>query len=121
MRRCLLFVLLAAGCPSKPSTGPSVGGGSQGSGTGSAPVVANATGCADVKAKVEALYRAEAQVKEPKRVEAAVADNTAMVMTDCAKDPATAVPCIVKAQSVPELEKQCLVPLDDEGTEGERR
>ena len=112
------WVTLAAACPSKPATN---GTGGQGSGGGGAPIVANAKTCADVKAKVEQLYRAEAQVKEPKRVEAAVADNTTMVMTDCNKDPATFVPCIAKAQSIAELEKNCVLPLDDEGTEGDRK
>lgn len=121
MNRVGLMLLLGlCGCPSKPTTGPSGGGSQQGSGSG-APVVANATSCADLKAKVEQLYRAEAQVKQPKRVEDAVADNTTMVMNDCAKNPATAVPCIANAQSIAELEKQCLVPLDEEGTEGDRK
>lgn len=117
MTRWVLLLMLVGACPSKPSA-TTGGGGSQGSGGGT-PVVTHPTGCADLKTKVEQLYRAEAQAKEPKRVEAAVADNTAMVMNDCAKDPATAVPCLAKAQSVSEIEKQCLVPLDEEGTEGE--
>ena len=112
-------VTLAAACPSKPATN---GTGGQGSGGGGgAPVVTNAKTCADVKAKVEQLYRAEAEVKEPKRVEAAVADNTTMVMNDCNKDPASFVPCIAKAQSIVELEKNCVVPLDEEGTEGDAK
>src|SRR5436190_10909303 len=95
---CVVLLAIAAGCPSKPST-PENGGGS-GSGQGSAPVITNATTCADVKGKVEQMYRAEAQVKEPKRVDDAVADNTTMVMTDCNKDPAKFVPCIAKAQTI---------------------
>jgi hypothetical protein len=122
MKRWVMLVLLVGACPSKQATGPGVGS-QQGSGGGSdsAPVLANAKTCDDVRGKVESLYRAEAATKEPKRVEGAVADNTAMAMTDCAKDPTTVVPCLAKAPSVAELEKQCLVPLDDEGTEGERR
>ncbi len=90
-------------------------------GSGSAaPPVATATTCDGVKPRVEQLYRAEAQAKEPKRVEEAVADNTQMVMNDCTKDPAKAVPCLAKAATVSELEKDCLIPLDPEGTEGER-
>ncbi len=115
MKRWGLLLLLVGACPGKPTTTT----GAQGSGGGSAPVIKDANGCADIKAKVEQLYRAEAQAKEPKRVEAFVADNTTMVMNDCAKGPATAVPCIAKAQSILEIEKQCLVPLDDEGTEGD--
>jgi hypothetical protein len=42
-----------------------------------------------------------------------------MAMADCAKDPAKAVPCLAAVPSVAELEKHCLVPLDDEGTDGD--
>jgi hypothetical protein len=77
----------------------------------------SATTCDGVKPRVQDLYRAEAQQKEPKRVDEAVADNTQMVMNDCAKDPDKTVPCLAKAGSVAELEKDCLIPLDDEGTE----
>ena len=38
-------------------------------------------------------------------------------MNDCAVDPAKIVPCLAKAVTVSELEKDCLIPLDDEGTE----
>lgn len=116
MKVWLLAVALGA-CSSTHGTGP--GSGSTGSGLGSAPPVANAKTCDDVKSRVQQMYRAEAQVKEPKRVEEAVADNTAMVMKDCATDPAKLVPCLATAGNVAELEKQCLIQLDDEGTEGE--
>jgi hypothetical protein len=107
--------LFACACPAKPAT--NTGGGSAGS---SAPVT-SATSCDGVKAKVEGLYRAEAQQKEPKRVDEAVADNTTMVMNDCAKDPSKFVPCLNKAGTIADIEKQCLIPLDDEGTEGEHK
>ena len=58
-------------------------------------------------------------LREPKRVDQAVADNTAMVLGDCVKTPATAVPCLAKAGSVADLEQRCLVALDDEGSEGQ--
>jgi len=115
MKRWLL--VMACACSSH-GTGP---GGSTGSGLGSAPPVTNAKTCDDVKPRVEQMYRSEALVKEPKRVDEAVADNTAMVMKDCAKDPAKTVPCLANAANVAELEKQCLIQLDDEGTEGEAR
>lgn len=117
MTRWVLLLTLVAACPGKPATN---GTGQGGSGSG-APVVTNAKSCADVGAKIEALYRAEAQAKEPKRVDGFVADNTTMVMNDCNKDPAIVVPCLAKAQSIAELEKNCLVPLDDEGTEGDQK
>lgn len=112
MRSFVLVVMAACACPSKPTAVPQTGSGGSAVASG---------GCADARAKVEQLYRAEAQQKEPKRVDEATADNTQMVMTDCAKDPARVAPCLQKATTVAELEKQCLVPLDEEGTEGEQR
>jgi hypothetical protein len=110
------LVVVVCACSSTHGTGP---GGGPGSGLGSAPPIANATTCDDVKPRIEQMYRDEAQVKEPKRVDEAVADNTAMVMKDCAKDPARTVRCLAKAPTVAELEKHCLIQLDDEGSEGE--
>lgn len=118
MKRWVLLVALASGCPGKQTSAPTGTGSQQST---NVPPSGSAKTCADVKPKVEALYRAEAEAKEPKRVAAAVADNTAMVMNDCNKDPVKAVPCLVSVQSISELEQQCLVPLDDEGTEGESR
>lgn len=109
--RLLAFVLLVAcACPSK-STGPVTGGGT-GSGGGSA------AGCEGLRPKLEQLYRAEAQRQDPKRVEEATADNTTMVLNDCAKAPDRVIRCVNAATSVAELEKQCVLPLDDEGSEG---
>lgn len=112
----VLLLMIACACSSKQGTG--VG---NGSGVGSAPVVDRAKTCGDVKLRVEQMYRDEARVKEPKRIDEAVADNTAMVMNDCANDPGKMVPCLAGVPSVAELEKQCLIALDDEGTEGDRR
>ena len=106
MKRAVLLVLVACACPST-KTAPPV----------KSPPVASAATCDGIKPRVEDLYRAEAQQKEPKRVDEAVADNTQMVMNDCAKDPDKTVPCLAKVGSVAELEKDCLIPLDDEGTE----
>jgi len=75
--------------------------------------------CASLRPKIEQLYRADAQQHDPKRVDEAVADNTEMVMTDCAKQPATAVPCLQAVATLPDLEHRCLIPLDPEGSEGE--
>ena len=105
--------LLACGCSAKGGTpvgGTPVGGSNDGSA---------ARLCDGVRAKVERLYRAEAEAKEPKRVDEAVADNTTMVMNDCAKAPAKVAACVNEASSVAALEQKCLAPLDDEGTEGE--
>ncbi len=108
MKRTLLLGLACAcACPSKPSP---QGAGASGSGLGR---------CEDVRTKVEQLYRSEAQAKEPKRVEEAVADNTAMVLHDCAKAPDAVISCLHTATSVIELERACLAAIDDEGSEGD--
>ena len=111
------WVLLMFACSSH---GTGTGGGQVGSGSAAPPPVSAAKSCDEVKPRVEQMYRAEAQSREPKRVDDYVADNTHMVMTDCAKDAAKAVPCLAKAASIAELEKECLDPLDEEGTEGSR-
>ncbi|MEO7733721.1 MAG: hypothetical protein ABIY55_22340 [Kofleriaceae bacterium] len=93
-------------------------------GTGSAPASTSmgsaSTPCDGARAKVEQLYRAEAQTREPKRVDEAVADNTAMVLRDCAKAPAKVAACIAAIATVADLEAKCLVALDDEGSEGDQ-
>lgn len=106
--RLALNLLVACGCPAnKPVR----------SGAGSAaPPLDLATTCEGVKPRVEQLYCAEAEAKEPTRVAETVADNTQMVMNDCVKQPARA-PCLAKAATVSELEKDCLLSLAEEGTE----
>jgi len=119
MKRLILALVVACG-PSKPPaepTDPSVGNGSAQPTTGAALPAA----CVAVRGKVQQLYRAEAVEREPKRVDDAVADNSAMVMGDCARDPAKVSACIAAAGSIKDLEASCLAPLDDEGTEGDRR
>lgn len=104
--RVALLLLVACACPAKKPVQQSRGS-----------AVGTVTTCEGIKPRVEQLYRAEAEAKEPKRVDEAVADNTQMVMNDCAKDPGKTVPCLASAATVSELEKTCLIPLDDEGTE----
>jgi hypothetical protein len=111
----MVVLLMACACPAKPTATPPASG----SGSGSAVAPITATTCDQVKPRVEAMYRGEAQQREPARVDEAVADNTTMVMNDCAKDPGKRVPCLAKVATIAELEKTCLIPLDDEGTEGE--
>jgi hypothetical protein len=78
------------------------------------------TACEAIRGRVEQLYRAEAQAREPARIEDAVADNTAMVMADCAQAPDKVAACLAGASTVTELEARCLAPIDDEGTEGDK-
>jgi len=106
----ILLCLVACACPdNKPLQNP-------GSGSGSAAPVA---GCEGARTKVEALYRAEAQVKEPKRVDEAVADNTTMVMNDCARAPDQVSACLAGATTIADIETKCLRQLDEEGSEGD--
>jgi len=108
--KCLL-VAAALGCgPSKPPSSGTAGTGAPGTGTA----------CDAARAKVEQLYRAEAKAREPNRVDEAVADNTAMVMTDCGRDPGKVSACLASVETVKELEQRCLAPIDDEGSEGDR-
>jgi len=94
--RWLVLAVLACGCSGKPAAPPVTGSGATGS------------SCDALRGKVEQLYRTEARTREPGRVNEAVneavADNTAMVMTDCAKAPAKATACISAATTVAELE-----------------
>lgn len=119
----IAIALVVAACPGKGGQGGSGSGGSGGNGTGPGPGNSGggpqATSCDGLRPKVEAMYRAEAQAKEPKRVEEAVADNTTMVLNDCAKAPDKVVACVNGAASVADLESRCLAPLDDEGSEGD--
>lgn len=107
MKALLLVIIAACSGQTPPVTG--------GNGSNTPPV---ASGCEGIKGKLEQLYRAEAEAKEPKHVEGAVADNTQMVLNDCAKDPAKVSACVQAASSVAEIESKCVRPLDDEGTEG---
>jgi len=113
--RALVLVVLLVACSSKQ------GGTTNGSGGGGGTNEPPATGCDGAKKKVGDLYRAEAiaNKEKPERVEESVADNTQMVMNECVKSPDKVVDCINRAATAKDLEKQCLAPLDEEGTEGE--
>lgn len=80
----------------------------------------NVAKCTALKDHIAGLYKKEQPPdKDPKkqaRREAVMADNVNMVLSDCAKSPDRFAPCIKGATSVAQLEKSCLVKLDDEGT-----
>ncbi|MCA9675521.1 MAG: hypothetical protein KC464_10840 [Myxococcales bacterium] len=105
--------LLIAACACK-SRG---GGGGPGPGTGTGTGTGTAADCDGVRRHVEELYRADPSGGAS---DEAVADNVAMVMSDCARDPGRVAGCAGAARTVNELETRCLVPLDDEGSEGDR-
>jgi len=115
----VLVAIVACACPSKATKTGSGGGSGTAVGSAGSGSAAPLTGCDGVKAKLEQLYRADAQARAIVNVEEAVADNTAMVMADCKKDPAKVSACIAAAPGVKEIEAKCLVQLDDEGTEGD--
>lgn len=116
-----VMMLACAACPSKApqQTGLGSGGSGQPPGQGSGIAAGGAARCEALRGKLEGLYRAEAQLKEPERVEAATADNTQMVLAECARDPDRVVPCVEREATVPSIETKCLTALDEEGTEGE--
>jgi len=116
-RAIILAVLTACACGKATATGGGGGGGSGGGGGGGGGSSAD---CEMARAHVADLYRAEAADKDPKLIDQMVQDNTQMVLSECARDPARVAPCAKQAKSAPELESTCLVIPDDEGTEGDR-
>lgn len=123
MKLAVLFtvVLAACACGKKPETTGTGNGTGTGTGTG------NPADCEGARGNVEKLYRADAEAekaaaKDPSKVnvEEMVADNTTMVMNDCAAQPGRVAACAGAAKTVAELEDSCLIPLDEEGTEGEQ-
>lgn len=111
----LLIAVAAAetACACKGSSrGPATGPGT-GSGSGSL----DASACDAQLEHVRGLYRAAAE--RAGMNEAEVADNVAMVMTECKAAPAKVVPCLARVTAVAQLESTCLPALDDEGREGQ--
>jgi hypothetical protein len=117
MKWPILLALLGGACSSQPRPGPGPAPTGSGSASGVKPT---GTVCDAQRAKIEQLYRARARDREPSRVEEAVADNTTMVLNDCVQAPDKTAACIAAATTVQDLEARCLVPLDDEGTEGDK-
>ncbi|HEU4735173.1 MAG TPA: hypothetical protein VFT22_45085 [Kofleriaceae bacterium] len=114
----LVALPVGLGCSGKPPQEPAGGAAGAGAAGGAR---ATSAACEAVRPRVEQLYRAEAQAREPARVDEAVADNTTMVMNDCVKAPDKVAACVRSVPSAKELDARCLIPIDDEGTEGERR
>ena len=119
--RFVLAVVVLGACSSKPPPTTTGSNNPPGSGSGTGKPDPSVTSCDAAKSKVADLYRAEGLTrKDAKRIDAYVADNTAMVMAECTAQPARVVPCLATATTVPDLEARCLAPLDDEGTEGDQ-
>jgi hypothetical protein len=74
--------------------------------------------CEGMHSKIEGLYQAEAEATEipANRRGEFVSANLHMVMSDCRLSPARSYSCLQRATTVREVEQECLVFLDDEGT-----
>jgi hypothetical protein len=103
------------------------GNGGEGTGPGKSTGPGAVKDCDDLRGSIEAIYRREpapapAAGEDPAKAAALqkeiLGDNVDMVLTDCRRQPGRIVPCIKAAQSVTQLEHDCLVPLDEEGSEG---
>jgi hypothetical protein len=103
------FALLAgAGCPNK--SGPK----GPGAGDGGDPVADRR--CDAQRAHIQQLYEQATTADKPELAADLLEANVAMVMADCAEQPARAAPCIEQAKTAADIERDCLIPLDDEGT-----
>lgn len=74
--------------------------------------------CQAMHSKVEGLYQKEADREgiAPNLRSEFVEANLHMVMRDCRQRPALGYACLQRSRSVAELEADCLIFLDDEGT-----
>ncbi len=73
--------------------------------------------CETIQVKVEELYRKSAELEgiaQNLRTEYLSA-NLHMVLVDCKRAPQV-LPCLQRSKNVAEIEANCLVPIDDEGT-----
>lgn len=123
-RVAILLMCLAAACAckSRSDTGPGKGTGTgtgTGTGGGGDPAL-----CEPLRAHLEELYRADAVAgagsgSGTALVDEIVADNVTMALSDCVASPTRVAACADKAKSAAELEERCLIPLDEEGTEGD--
>jgi hypothetical protein len=114
MPRALLIAALtlcAAGCKGSANSGPT-------GGTGSGTAIAGA--CGEMAETVRALYRTESTGNP--ELDADLLDaNVHMILTDCSTDPDKYTACIRRASTVDDLERDCLIPIDDEGAVEGRR
>jgi hypothetical protein len=108
-----LIVLAVGGCACTSHGSTGAGGGS-----GSSSAATGASVCEGARSRAESLYRAEAAARKPPGTDEEVADNVAMVVADCRTDPALVAACAARAESVAALERDCLIRIDDDGTEG---
>jgi hypothetical protein len=112
----LLLLACSQGGSPHPKDGEEPGGGTgTASGEPEAPLDPR---CAKLRSRVEELYqkaRDPAADKDKALADDLLAANVTMVMNDCRADPDRVAPCAERAADAAELEKTCLIPLDDEG------
>ena len=122
LRVVLLAIFVASGaCACKD--GSKAGGTTPPTGGDDPSVKGDPAECEKSRDKVKALYEkaaaAEAKPDDSEEVRAlhaqTVEDNTNMVLVDCRAQPARFAPCLEAAVSVEQMERDCLIPLDDEG------
>ena len=115
-RGALALVMVgASGCHSRSQPA----GGEIHTPAGSADPAKPATTGAEAEGHLRAMYREEATLAGSKRVDAETADNVAMALRDCKVDEPTFVACLGTVHDVRDLEANCLIPLDDEGSEAD--
>lgn len=106
----MIAALALATCKGGPGNGHA--GGNPGSGI--------SPECSDVAETVRGLYRSES-TGNPELDADVLEANVHMVLSDCSTDPPRFTACIRRAGSVAELERDCVIPLDDEGNVEGRR
>lgn len=109
LRSLAMLVGLGVGCTCGGSKPPPGGG----------PIDPTAVQrCAGLTDKLAALYGAEAAAAgaSSERQAEAVRDNSAMVLAECARRPEVER-CAANATSAAELERRCLLPLPEDGSE----
>lgn len=118
--RIWLVVLIALAAPLAGCKRGATGGGS---GESSA-----ALRCAAEADRIRAIYRREParpgeteDERSPELARDLLESNVEMVLADCETDPDRIVACIRRAESVTELEGECVIPLDDEGMVEQRQ
>lgn len=118
----MLGTAAACGCKSKGGTTGTGNGNADDAGVDGPPVDPKV--CDESRSHIETLYTSEmpdltgAEADKIALEKQIVADNVDMMLVDCRKNPRRFAPCLKSAVSVAQMERDCLIPLDDEGREG---